>query len=102
MIRPRLSSSGAWREIARFGRSSQPAISARPGRMPTVETVIRWGEIHSVRMSSAALTLARLSSGSPIPMKTRFSPSMGRSRSARIASTWPTISPAVRLRPAPQ
>ena len=43
--------------------------------MPTVETVMRCGEIHSVRMSSAALTFSRLSSGSPMPMKTMLSPS---------------------------
>ncbi len=77
-----------------------------PLTRPEVETVMRRGgmarPLGSVRMPKAAIRWSRLCRGSPMPMNTRFTgtPS-GCPWWFSMATTWPTISAAVRLRTMP-
>ena len=73
-----------------------------PGTTPAVETVIRRGEMR------LAEDLERVAHGIEVEQRLahahedQVEPSAAAARPVRAARTWPTISPAVRLRPAPQ
>ena len=67
-----------------------------PGSQPTVEIAVRlWETPMSGSRSQAPSTASRLSSGSPIPMKTAWSTGSIR----RKWRAWSRISDEVRLRP---
>ena len=76
------------------------------GTIPTVDTVTRRGAIAKAlgwtSRRTAGSTAGRLSSGSPIPMKTTLLMRRPGSSSSRMRQTWSTISAVVRLRPKPR
>ena len=104
MMRLRTSSVVAFSEMARLGAGDSLASSSMPLTRPTVETVIRRGENPAPQGCSsswkARVTLARLCSGSPMPMKTML---VGRRPATAVAcATCSTISPADRWREKPR
>ena len=106
MIRSRSSWVGACREMAGSARPRGPSSASLSGR-PTLDTVMRRRENPRPRSwlstSRALARWPRLSSGSPMPMNTRFLSGLRPCSRAylRATSTWPRISPLVRLRVKP-
>jgi hypothetical protein len=104
MIRAR-STSSAWLRLSdRLSRLKPKAATASmPGTCPTVQTVsLSWANASppgSVSTRSAGSRPSRLSSGSPMPWKTTASARLP--DKVASATTWPTISAAVRLRSSP-
>ena len=102
MIRVRSSSLGAFNEIASFGRTGSAPRSYIRGTIPAVETVIRDSGTPTPFTSSrtALMKFSKFRNGSPIPMNTKLTRSFGGVTfwSRNTAITWPTISPALRLR----
>ena len=106
----RTSSVVAFSETASFTSVSSPKRRIS-GTIPAVETVTwrleKLGPSSESRTSRAALTLSKLWSGSPIPMKTRLvsgrggEPSSSSIRRRLARATWSTISPEVRFRASP-
>lgn len=87
MMRLRISSLGALSETARLIRRQPSCASLRiPCTRPTVETVIRSRASDrpagSVSTRIACATFSKLSSGSPMPMKTTLRMATPRSRTA--------------------
>ncbi len=101
MSRVRVSSVVAFRDRARLARLSLRNRLMR-GATPEVETVTRRGESPgntSVNERTARRTASRLSSGSPMPMKTTFvASSPDFAAASRATRNCRTISPAVRFR----
>ncbi len=103
----RASSVDALSDTASLGRTGSAPSSAIFGTIPAVETVMRRGDnpkpAGSNRMRVAFTTLGRFNSGSPCPIMTMLSrpPSWRSWLSRDTRRTWPTISPAVRLRSSP-
>ena len=93
-----------WRAACRLSASpipgnARPSASIPTGR-PQVETITRRSARPKARgetsAASASPTAARLSRGSPMPMKTTFRSGVSASRAP--CATWSRISSAVRLR----
>ncbi len=106
MVAERASSVVALSDTASCGRGVMRASFSSPETSPAVLTVMRQGESPDPSGWQSTViarwTWARLWSGSPMPMKTRLilSPTGG-PKFLISTSTWPTISPAVRLRTIP-